>query len=258
MAKEKKKRKKRIIITLVSVFSFVAILVGSFFIYTGIYNHATDHAISYLQNSTLSEVKDEDKYVSFQPKIDKVTQINKSGIIFYPGGKVEYKAYAPLLRDLSDKGIASVLVKMPFNLAIFNINGAKDKQSIFPNIENWYIAGHSLGGVMACSYLKNNYTNYKGIIMLGSYSTVDLSQTGLKTLSVLAENDKVLNKDKYEKNKSNLPNLTEITISGGIHSYFGDYGIQKGDGTPSISLEEQQKQIVLNISKFILTNTIVE
>jgi hypothetical protein len=257
MSKVRKSRKKRVIISIISVVSFIAILVGSFFIYVSIYNHATDNAVSYMSDSILSEVKDEDEYVTFQPKVDKVTQINKSGIIFYPGGKVEYKAYAPILRNLSDLGIASVLVKMPFNLAVFNVNGAKGKSSLFPKIENWYIAGHSLGGAMACSYLEKNYTDYKGLILMGSYSTVDLSKTGLSTLSLLAENDQVMNKEKYESNKKYLPNLTEYTISGGIHSYFGDYGVQSGDGTPSISLEEQQNQIVLTISTFVRANSLL-
>ncbi len=253
----KKKSKKKWIISLTTVFSLIAVMVASFFIYVSIYNHATDHAKEYMQDSTLSEVKDHDNYVTFQPKANKVVTVTTQGFIFYPGGKVEYKSYAPLLRGLSDLGITSVLVKMPFNLAVFNPSGAKGKQDLFPNVKSWYIGGHSLGGAMASYYLSSHTDEYTGLILTGSYSTKDLSSyTNLSTLSLLAENDKVLNKEKYESNKKYLPNLTEVTIEGGIHSYFGDYGIQSKDGTPTITQEQQNTKMVTYIAAFILANRI--
>lgn len=110
---------------------------------------------------------------------------------------------------------------------------------------------------MASYYLSSHADEYKGLILTGSYSTKDLSSyTNLSTLSLLAENDKVLNKEKYESNKKYLPNLTEMTIEGGIHSYFGDYGIQSKDGTPSITQEEQNNKMVAYIAAFILANSI--
>ncbi len=261
MAKDKKKMKKktkRILITWISIFSVIAVLVGSFFTYVSIYYHGTDNAASYLEDSTLSEVTDAKDCVTFQPKANKVTTITKDGILFYPGGKVEYKAYAPLLRSLSDLGITSVLVKMPFNLAVFNINGAKNKQEKFPNVENWYMAGHSLGGAMAATYLSKHTSDFKGLILLGAYSSVDLSsETALSTLSILASKDGILNQEKYEKNKSHLLNLTEVTIDGGIHSYFGDYGLQRGDGVPEISYDDQRKAITSYISLFVYGKNII-
>lgn len=254
MAK-KKKSKKRIWIVLGSVFGFMAICVASFFIYVSIHYAPTDNAMTYLADSALSEVTESDDVITFQPKANKAVPITKDGIIFYPGGKVDYRAYAPLLRDLSDIGITSVLVKMPFNLAIFNVDGAKGKQSLFPKVENWYIGGHSLGGAMASAYLGKHPDDFKGLLLLGSYSTVDLSSySNLRTLSILASKDQVLNQDKYSQNKKNLPSLTEMTIEGGIHSYFGDYGLQKGDGVPEISFDQQRKQMVVAISLFVYLN----
>ncbi len=255
MSKVKKSRKKRVIISIGCVLTFLAILVGTFFIYVSIYSHATDNAKNYLSDSTLSEVKDEDDYVIFEPKSKLLNPLKDVGFIFYPGGKVEYKAYAPILRDLSDSGVTSILVKMPFNLAVFNMNGADKKQSLFTDIKTWYIGGHSLGGAMAASYLEKNHSDYRGMILMASYSTSDLSgYTNLSTLSLLAENDKVINKEKYESNKKYLPNMTEYTIKGGIHSYFGDYGIQSGDGNPTITCEDQTKEVKTSILSFIAVN----
>ena len=76
---------------------------------------------------------------------------------------------------------------------------------------------------------------YEGLILLGSYSTADLSDTDLDVLSIYGSEDKVLNREKYEENKSNLPDdFSEVVIEGGCHAYFGMYGAQDGDGTPTI------------------------
>lgn len=257
MSKTKKKH-KRLFITLISLFVVIALSTSSFFIYVSIYEHPTENALTYMEDSTLSEVKEEKEYITFQPKINKAVKIIDEGLIFYPGGKVDEKSYAPLLRSLSDLGVTSVLVKMPFRLAIFNKNGADKKQQLFPKITNWFIGGHSLGGAMASDYLSSHSEDYSGLILLGSYSTKYLSsKTNLSTLSLLAENDKVLNKEKYESNKKNLPALSEVTIQGGIHSYFGDYGIQNGDGTPTITFEEQNRKIIASMYAFMVAKSIL-
>lgn len=163
-----------------------------------------------------------------------------TGLIFYPGGKVEHTAYIPLMQACAENGILCVIVEMPFNLAVFDVNAADGIQKEYPQIENWYIGGHSLGGSMAASYLEKNAEDYEGLILLGSYSTADLSDTDLDVLSVYGSEDKVMNREKYDENKSNLPtNFTEIVIDGGCHAYFGMYGAQDGDGKPSITNEEQ-------------------
>ena len=60
---------------------------------------------------------------------------------------------------------------------------------------------------------------------------------------VYGSEDGVLNREKYEADRTNLPqDTTETIIDGGCHAGFGSYGAQKGDGTPIISAEEQQQQ----------------
>ncbi|MBQ3601265.1 MAG: alpha/beta hydrolase, partial [Lachnospiraceae bacterium] len=112
--------------------------------------------------------------------------------MFYPGGKVEYTAYLPLMNSLAEEGILCVLLKMPFNLAVLDMNAADGIQEQFPEIENWYIGGHSLGGAMAASYLETHANDYQGLILLGSYSTADLSTTELEVLSIYGSEDTVL------------------------------------------------------------------
>lgn len=183
----------------------------------------------------------------------------KDCLIFYPGANVEPNAYAPLCVKLAQNGIHCIVVDMPYNLAFFGVNSAdnviKTMDELNLGIENYYIAGHSLGGVAACSYADKNSDNVKGVILLASYSTKDLCDDGLPILSVYGSNDGVLNAEAYEKNKSNIAdNLTETVIEGGNHAYFGIYGEQKGDYAADISNAEQIDRAADAIIKFISEN----
>ena len=163
----------------------------------------------------------------------------QAGLIFYPGGKVEYTAYIPLMKVLASDGILCVLVKMPGNLAVLDMDAAEGIPELF-DINTWYLAGHSLGGSMAASYLADHTDDFEGLILLGAYSTADLSGSGLEILSIYGSEDLVMNREKYVKYRENLPaDFTEVIIEGGCHAHFGMYGPQDGDGIPAITNEEQ-------------------
>ena len=162
------------------------------------------------------------------------------GFIFYPGGKVEYTAYAPLMRILAENGVLCVLAEMPMNLAVLNMNAANGIPEQHRQVNRWYIGGHSLGGSMAASHAAKNAGRYEGLVLLASYSTADLRASGLNVISLYGSEDGVLNMDKYAGYKANLPaGFEEHVIEGGCHAGFGSYGAQEGDGIASISGEEQ-------------------
>ena len=164
----------------------------------------------------------------------------KAGLIFYPGGKVEYSAYAPLMAKLAQEGFLCVLLKMPLNLAVLDMDAAHGIPAEFPGVERWILAGHSLGGAMAASCAAKHPKEFDGLLLLAAYSTADLSDSGLQVLSLYGSEDGVLNREKYEKYRANLPADTrETVINGGCHAGFGAYGPQKGDGVPRITRAEQ-------------------
>ena len=235
------KRKRKIFIITSTVILALAIIVGACAIYLNDYYRADNEAIdAFLPEGTTWN--EESGRIVFEP------EGATKGFIFYPGGKVEYTAYVPLMQACAEEGILCVLVEMPFNLAVLNVNAADGIQKEYPEIEEWYIGGHSLGGSMAASYLANHAEDYEGLILLGSYSTADLSDTDLAVLSLFGSEDKVMNREKYEESKANLPSdFTEYVIDGGNHAYFGMYGVQDGDGTPKITNEEQIRLTVESI-----------
>lgn len=255
MSKTKKKSKKVLIIILISLIVLIATILLAFFVYVSSYYHASDDVLDYMNDSDTVDVEENDDYIAFKPKNLTLSE----GYIFYPGGKVEAKAYSIMMNEIAQKGITSILVKMPFNLAVFDINAADDVIKEFSSIKNWYIGGHSLGGAMASYYLSEKNENFKGLILQGAYSTKDLSSTSLHCLSLTASEDKIMNREKYEDNKKNLPSDTiEYEIEGGIHSYFGEYGHQDGDGEATITSQEQRRQVVLSSVSFILGKTVLD
>ena len=162
----------------------------------------------------------------------------ETGLIFYPGGKVEYGAYAPLMAMLQSRGVLCVLCEMPFHLAVFRPDAAAGVAGVFPEVSRWYIGGHSLGGVMAAEYAAKHPGDFEGLLLLAAYSTADLSGSGLKALSVRGSDDGVLNRDAYEDNRVNLPaDARELVMASQewISAFFGNYGEQKGDGVPAVS-----------------------
>ena len=228
------KRKQKIRFITASAVLILAILAGACAIYLGDYYRADPDAIGAFlpQGSTWKE--EPDGTVVFNP------EGAAKGLIFYPGGKVEHTAYIPLMQACAENGILCVLVEMPFRLAVFDISAADGIREEYPEIEDWYIGGHSLGGSMAASYVAAHTDDFAGLVLLGAYSTADLSESGLAVLSVYGSEDKVMNRENYENNKSNLPtDFTEVVIDGGCHANFGMYGTQNGDGTPSITNEKQ-------------------
>ena len=242
------KRKRKLLIWLGAIFAVLAILFGVCAVYVMNYYHADKDAIaSFMPKSEITPHTLSDGSIVYEPNGA------LAGFIFYPGGKVEHTAYEPLMLALAEQGILCVLIEMPFRLAVLDIDAADGIQELFPNIDTWYIGGHSLGGAMASSYLSDHTTEFEGLVLLAAYASDSLKETGLQVLSIYGSKDRVLNMEKYRKNKKNLPaNHEEIIIEGGNHAYFGMYGKQSGDGKATISNVTQILKTADCIAEFIL------
>ena len=245
------KKRKILLTTLISFLTIILLICVCFFSYASVYYRADAKVDSFLTSSITIDVKFVEKdAILFTP----TNQPIKAGIIFYPGGKVEYTSYAPLLYEFAKSGLACIIGKMPFNLAVFSPNKADSLVKYLPKNIDLYIGGHSLGGVIACNYVENHPSTFKGLFLLGSYSTVNLSKLDLRVVSLYGEFDNVLNMKKYTKSISqNLypDTFNEYIIYGGNHSGFAYYGPQKGDGEAKITTNEQISVTVKNTIKYL-------
>ncbi len=178
-------------------------------------------------------------------------QDNDVALVFYPGAKVEYSAYAPLMQLLAAEGVDCFLMEMPYNMAFFGINKATELMESY-DYDSWYLGGHSLGGAVAAYCATDCADSLDGIILLASYSTCDLDD--LPVLALYGSEDGVLNRTKLDSNCSS--NYLEICIEGGNHAQFGSYGEQDGDNAATITAEEQWQQTCEAIIDFIASSNV--
>ncbi|WP_435075791.1 alpha/beta hydrolase [Halorubrum sp. HHNYT27] len=153
------------------------------------------------------------------------------GLVYYPGGRVTPESYVPTAAEVvSERDVAVVIVDVPLNLAVLGPNRADDARSALPAIESWYVGGHSLGGAMACRYAAANADDLDGLVLHASYCDRDVSESGLRVLSVLGAADGVIDADRERAVRSNLPeDARVIELAGVNHAGFGAYGPQPGD-----------------------------
>ena len=169
------------------------------------------------------------------------------GLIFYPGARVDPVSYAPAIRALAEQGFLAVITPMPLNLAVLDSDRAADVIADFPEIGRWAVAGHSLGGAMAATFVASDPGAVDGLVLWGAYpsSGDDLSTWEGLVTSVSATNDGLTTPDDIVRTTPLLPAGTEfVIIDGGNHAQFGWYGEQRGDGVATISREDQQSQTV--------------
>lgn len=234
--KEKKiLRHKKLLIAGAIVLAVLAAGTGGFFWYVSDYYRAEDMAVAVLAQE--DGIIAENNLTILSPSVPSDT-----AVIFYPGAKVEAIAYLPLLNQIRQTGVTCILVDMPFRMAIFDPDAAENVIARFPEVEYWYIAGHSMGGAMASQFAAGHPDEVDGLILLGAYIYGDYPPED--TLTVYGSlNQSVEDKLDYTENV--------VEIQGGNHAQFGNYGPQKGDLPATITAQEQQAQTVAAIETFI-------
>lgn len=207
-------------------------------------------ALAALQSDAQVEVRSTEGRLEFFPR----NATAELGLIFYPGGRVDFRAYAPLAKAIAAQGYPVFLIKMPLNLAFFNPNAAEAVIAQHPEIRCWVIGGHSLGGAMAANFAKKHPRQVDGLVLWAAYpaSSDDLSDSNLAVLSVFADQDTLATLEKIQASQALLPPSTQwVRIQGGNHARFGWYGDQPGDGVATIGREAQQEQILAATIQFL-------
>lgn len=240
--------KKFLKISLITLSIIIALGLTGFYIWSQQTYEPSEEMNSYVDMNEIQQKKD---WLVFEPKKE-----TKSGIILYPGAKVEPEAYSYYAQGLADNGYLVVVPHVTLNFAFFDVNLADQIIKEYHDITSWFVGGHSLGGVAAASYAYNNLEQVKGLIFLASYpsNSNDFSQTDLPILSLYAEHDALTTTEKIKETQHLLsPKTTFHQIKGGNHAQFGMYGAQKGDGDATISVKEQQDQMMSETLRWLNT-----
>lgn len=216
--------------------------IAAFVIWAGTGPGPMTEALSALQPDDAVHVETE-PWLIFRPAGDGPS----TGLILYPGGRVDPRSYAPTARAIAEEGFLVVIVPMPLDLAFFAPDRAADVMAAFPEVDRWAVGGHSLGGAMTARFAHQNSGAVAGLALWASYpaGSDDLTGRDLAVASIYGTRDGVATEDEIEASRSLLPPDTQWTaIEGGNHAQFGWYGPQSGDNEATIGREEQQAQIV--------------
>jgi pimeloyl-ACP methyl ester carboxylesterase len=170
------------------------------------------------------------------------------GLVFVPGARVDARAYARVLRPLAAAGYLVTVLKEPFGVAFLDQNHAGTVIRAHPDVTTWVVAGHSLGGVVAASYADSHAVvgsaKVAGLVLYASYPASRLQRTDLAVTSISGERDGLSTPAKVTASKDDVPAASRfVVVPGAVHSYFGDYGVQPGDGTPTSDRVGAQTQI---------------
>ncbi len=183
------------------------------------------------------------RWLAFRPASHAPT----TGLILYPGGRVDPRSYAPAAREIASTGYWVIIVPMPLNLAVFGPDRATQVQSAYPQVTHWAVGGHSLGGAMAARYALRYPDVVQGLVLWAAYpaSTDDLSGQHLAVTSIYGTEDGLATVDKIRTSEPLLPQATTwVGIEGGNHAQFGWYGPQSGDKPAALDRLAQQQAVV--------------
>jgi len=234
---------------LAGILGLLVILMGGFVIWGSTPAKPMPEALMALQPDTQVTIT-EGNWLVFQP----ANRQPETGFIFYPGGRVDARAYAPSARQIAAQGYLVIIVPMPLNLAVLDPGAAADVITAYPEVQHWAVGGHSLGGAMAANFARHNPDKIQGLVLWAAYpaSSDNLSVSSLRVISIYATLDGLSTGEKIDASRALLPQTAIWTsIQGGNHAQFGWYGEQAGDNAATISRPEQQAQVIQATTQFL-------
>ena len=214
---------------------------------------ALEPALAAMQSSSTVTVTETPTQIVMAP----AEATGTSGLFFQPGAKVDARAYAAVLRPLAEAGYTVVIPKQPLSIAFLATGAFESARDANPQITDWFVGGHSLGGTVAAmdaeAHDEDVTAPVVGLILYASYPASDMSQSlTSKVLSVYGTNDGLATPADIDASRAKLPKDALFTpIEGAVHAFFGDYGPQPGDGTPAVSHDEARQLISRNTLIFM-------
>jgi dienelactone hydrolase len=241
-------RRRYKILTAVLVVTIVVLL--GFVVWAETPPAPMQEALNALKSDSVVNVTN-DKWLVFEPATD-----YSVGFIIYPGGRIDYRSYAPIAHSIAAEGYLTTVASMPLNLAVFGVNSANEIIAAYPNVSSWAIGGHSLGGTMAAQFVYDNPNKVEGLVLWAAYpaSGTNLTKSGVLAVTIHGTNDGLVSENQMEESLKLLPVGTDrVELNGGNHAQFGWYGDQPGD-KPATITREQQQNLTLNSTTQLLKN----
>ncbi|ANJ26447.1 alpha/beta hydrolase [Agromyces aureus] len=232
---------RRVIRVLLAVLTVLVLLVVGFLVWANTVMQGERPAALDAWTDDRVSIESFDDSVVITP----VDETSDRGLVFIPGAKVDPYAYmAKLVDAAAETGTTVVITKPTLNLAFFDQRPLSTFTAHAPDVDEWYVGGHSLGGVRACMMAAEPDADVAGLVFFGSYCSNDVSGSDLAVLSISGSEDGLSTPDKIDAAAHLLPDdATFVEIDGANHASFGNYGVQPGDGVATIPDDEVREQI---------------
>jgi hypothetical protein len=201
-------------------------------------------------DACLAQLINDKQWITFEAR----NTTPAAGLIFYPGGGVDPRVYAPILKDLAKWGYLVALVPMPGNVALAGYGRADGVIAGIPTITDWFLAGHSLGGVGVEAYVKEHPTTARGFIHWASYGATefDIHEVELPGVSIYGTADGKATPQEVQDGAAFLPQGTGfVRLDGANHVQFGHLCDMADDLSPDISRDRQQELVVAATRQFV-------
>ncbi len=234
------------------VFALVLLIIVVIFISYFMYSAANPLPASQTDNSAMSKeqitITENKHWFSIKP-----IQQSAIGIIIYPGAFADPKAYVKAYKEMAKNGVSVFIIRSPFNFALINTSQASDVMKDNPQIGKWFVAGHSLGGVAACEFTKQNQQMVSGLILLASYCNGNASSLNVPVLIIAGSKDGLSTLVEIQSAQAKLPSGSKlVVIEGANHTQFGSFSkLQPGDNQAIIPDDQAQQAILDSIKLFI-------
>lgn len=210
------------------------------------------------QDAVVATVDSERVSVSYHPELGGYLEVAPQGgaetlLIFYPGGLVRPQAYEWLGVALASYGVRTLIPVFPADLAVLAPNRAERLLALAEGTRV-VLGGHSLGGAMAARFAARHPEAVSGLVLMGAFSAEgdDLSALPLEVLVLAAEHDALATLAEVRGGLARLPPTAQLAvIRGAVHSFFGRYGPQRGDGLPTVTRAAAETQIVRALAGFV-------
>lgn len=212
---------------------------------------ATPAALAGLQSDELVAVSQGD-WIAFAPR----AAAPDTGLVLYPGGFVDARAYSRSARRIAAAGFLVLLVRPALGVSFLAIDAARPALAAHPEIEHWAVGGHSLGGTAAARFALRHPDAVEGLVLWAAYPAAgdDLSVRNLDVLSLYGERDGLVAAAQIRSRAHLLPPDTSyVAIPGGNHAQFGRYGdgTQSGDNPATITVDQQERLIADAVARFL-------
>ncbi len=191
-------------------------------------------------------------------------QPDRPFVAFLPGGAVDPDAYVPVVRALADEGWPVALVELPWRTAFTDDARRELWRRVAAVQERWargrplVLGGHSRGAALSAQFAAEHRTSVSALMLIATTHPRDhdLSQLSIPVIKVSGTRDCVASEAASRANAHLLPSATTwVSLDGANHAQFGYYGSQLGDCSATITREDQQRQLLNALLRWLGANT---